>query len=96
MSVLMLRSLLISKGWQRELLIAYVLVGAIPVVMAFSKAISMPMPKSYRNANFEQYLDMRPAEDREIYSSQYLVNVNSAWHVGSASLMRNLPSRGGD
>ena len=88
MSVWMLRSLLISRGWRRELLVAYMLIGAIPVLVAFSKATSMPMPKSYRSATFEQYLKMRPQQVRDIARDHYLVDMYPTVNVLGVPLMR--------
>ena len=92
-SILMIKSLLSNRGWRREVLVSYILIGAVPVIVAFVKGVSNPMPETYRDSTFKQYLTMRPAEDRDIHRSQNLVDIGSARHIGGVSLMRGLPSR---
>lgn len=94
MSVLMLKALLANEGWRRKVLVAHIIIGAIPAVVAFVQGARTPISQIHRNATFEQHLDELAAEDREIHRSQYLLDANYARrYLGSVTLMRNLPSR---
>ena len=90
-SILIFKSLVSSRGLYREIIIIYMLVGAVPVVAAFVKGVVTPMPKNYRHSTFEQNLVMRPIEDRDQHRNQNLVAVHSARHIGGIPLMRELP-----
>ena len=91
MSILMAKAVLSNRGWQREILVTYMIIGAIPVVSAFAVGVSNTMPKTYRYSTFKQYLNDRAAEDREIHRSQNLVEIKSARYIGNIPLMRNFP-----
>ena len=91
MSILMFKAMLLSKGWRLDILIAYMIIGAIPAVVAFTNGASTPISQVHRNATFEQYLDERAAKDRDVHRSQNLVDVNLARYIGSVPLLRGLP-----
>ncbi len=95
-SVLMLKALRASSGRHRDALVAYLLIGALPVVVACIKAASTHMPATYRQATFKQQLDMRPSDNRNTFRSQHLVNVLAARHIGGLPLMRDLEAISND
>ena len=87
MSIWMVKCILSYRGWRREALIAYLLVGALPVLIAFSKGVAAS--RADHNATFKQYLDRRPDHERDIYRNQNLVRVTAARKFFGIPLMRN-------
>ena len=89
MSIIMLNSLLKHKGWSREFLIVYMIIGAIPVLVISAKRVSLPLAD--RNSSFQEHYDERPAEFRDNERWQYLVKIGHAVRVFNTPLIRGLP-----
>lgn len=91
MSILIVQTILKSKGWSRELLVLYLLVGAFPVIAAFGKSLSQVLPRSERNITLVGYLDTYKSPDGgESYREQYLVETTRARYIFTIPLMRTL------
>ena len=91
MSVLMLQSLLQNRGWRRDLLVAYMLVSALPVVLSFGH--SMTLPRQRHNITLTEVLDkFRPPPQIGLsyYSSYFLAKTSNATTFFNVPLMRNL------
>ena len=95
MALLTFKAILANKGWRKEILIAYLCIGAIPVIAALVKRISTPRVDS--NVTFQQYYDGRPAHFRDAERWQYLVKTDYARHVFNVPLLRGISnsSQGG-
>ena len=92
MSIMMFKSLFENKGWRRKLLVVYLLIGAIPVVAAFAKGVSMPW--MYRDMALKRYLDQtKPPRGSKLdnYASYYLAKTVDVRHIFTIPLMRGLP-----
>ena len=53
MSILMAKTVLSNRGWQRETLVIYMLVAAIPVVIAFVKGCQYAYATILSSCNFQ-------------------------------------------
>ena len=91
MSILMMKSLVANAGWHREALIAYMVIGAIPVLVLTTKRLSLPLVD--RNVSFQEHYDERPAEFRDNERWQYLVKIDYAFRVFNAPIIRGLPDK---
>lgn len=89
MAVLMAKSLLESRGGRREFFIAYLLVGAFPVAVAFEKTITYPK-KANLNATFETstFLETVPWGEGQSYFHLFFVPTTNALNTSGVSLMQ--------
>ena len=79
MAALMAKSLLENRGWRREFLIAYLLIGAFPVAVAFGKTIAYPK-KANLSATFETstFLEIVPWGQGASYFRLFFVPTTNA------------------
>lgn len=87
-SVWTAKSLLKSKGWSREILIAYMVIAAFPVGYAFINGIMRP--RVDRNMTFTKLTRIYPYDKYPEMTYSYLVKIENARHVISKPLMRNI------
>ena len=93
MAVMMLKSLLENKGWRREMLVAYLFIGAFPVVLAFAKGVSMPWV--HNEMTLQRFLieKIQPPSYSNLdnYNSYYLAKTVNVRHIFTIPLLRGLP-----
>ena len=92
MAILMLQSLLQNRGWRRDLLLVFLLVGALPVVVAVSKSFGQILPQSERRITMSWYLDKyKPPDGSQSYRQQYLADMASTKLIFTVPLLRSVP-----
>ena len=89
MALLMFKAILANRGWRRDALLSYLLIGTVPVLLAFTARIKVP--KVDRWITIQEHYDMRTIQDREAERWQYLVYTDYAVHVLGIPLLRGLP-----
>ena len=92
MSILMLQSILQNRGWRRELLVACVLIAAVPVVLALGKSIAPSLPRQDRSVTLAEWLDkFRPLDGGiDSFRGYFLIDTADAVHISAIPLMRGL------
>lgn len=88
MSILMVKCLLASKGWRKEVLTGYLLIGALPVLVIFVKR--MDTLKVDRGITFQEYYDKRPAHLRDAERWHWSVQTDSTPYIFNIPLLREV------
>ena len=84
-----------SGEWHRNILIAYLIAGTIPVVVAFVKGLTME--RADKKMTFEKlttlYSEEHPSIAYRFIAHQYLVKTKDVAKVFDAPLLRGLPEK---
>ena len=90
MSVLLVKALLESRKWEKEVIVSYLLVGAFPVVFAFAKGHSTSMGKTDAKMNFKKLTTLYTYEKHPEMTYAYLVEIRNGTKFFGVPLLRNL------
>ena len=95
-AALVVKSLLENEGWRRELLILYLLIGALPVAAAFAYGFHPFMRGIDKKMTFEKMTTIYPYEKFPNMTDFYLVKTEHVQKFFNVPLMRGLPEASKD
>lgn len=93
MSIWMVKALLENSGWRREVLVAYLLVGAVTSVVSLVIAISPSTLRVDKNMTLQQYLVWEipsPQVKLKDYTSYFMVKISDAIKPLNIPLLRGI------
>ena len=88
MSILAVNALFKSKGWSREILISYLLIGAFPVMVAFAKGLSME--RVDKKMNFKKLTRLYTYKEHPYMTYSYLVKTGNMVNFFDEPLLRGI------
>ena len=94
LSIWSVKALLENRGWRREALIGYLLVGALPAVVSLVMAVKPSTPRVDKSMTLERHFHIvkpSPYIGLSNYTSYFLAKTTNVATFFSIPLLRNLP-----
>lgn len=95
MSILVFKTLLVTKNFWREVVIIYLFIAAFPVAIAFGLGISPSSGRVDKKTDFKKLTTLYPYE-KDVYKHvtfNYLAKTRDATSIFTVPLMRKLPDK---
>ena len=89
LSILAAKQLIEKRGWQREVLSFYLIIGALPVAVAFVKGIMPSTERPDKNMSFEKLTSIYTYEEHPYMTFSYLVSVSDMKKVWGIPILRD-------
>ena len=90
-SVVAAFALLENRGLRREILALYLLIGALPVLVAFGNHLSLPTVRAYQRTTFEELAHLYTWEKHPYVTYPCLTEKKDVMYVLGVPLMRGIP-----
>lgn len=100
MSIWVARSMLENRDWRRVILATYMMVAAVPVMVAFVEGIKPTMPRAYREITLKEFLHKTKSPEADylyqgnLYQHYFLARASHVLRIYNIPLVRGLPDSG--